>query len=194
MVKISELKLPKVRKEIPFVNGNGEKEKIVVYNSTEETKDKVIGIIEGHTSEDGELLIEPVDMLMELFPILTNIEIDIDLIDEVVANPKKEFVLANSEILTIINEINMEIAIAQNLEYERLLLLSEQIKGMNMVAYLNERMKRMKKLNDFDPLNANAYEERNRRELDEMEESYKKVQEIYEEAVKADKAEAESDE
>lgn len=194
MVKISELKLSKVRKEIPFVNGNGEKEKIVVYNATEETKDKVISIIEGHTSEDGELLIEPADMLMELFPILTNIEIDIDLIDEVVANPKKEFVLANSEILTIINEINMEMAIAQNLEYERLLLLSEQIKGMNMVAYLKERMNRMKKLNDFDPLNAKAYEERNRRELDEMEESYKKVHEIYEEAVKSDKTEAESDE
>lgn len=194
MVKISELKLPKIRKIIPFLNANGEKDSVTVYNIDEDVKESVIEIIKEHTSNDGVMEINGEDMLIKLFPLLTDIEIDVDTISDILRSPSKELILANSEIITIINEINMEMALNQNLEYERLLLLSEQIKGINMVAYLKDRMNSITPYRDFDPLNVEALEERDKRELEELRESYTKVKEIYEEAVKADKAEAESNE
>lgn len=194
MVKISELKLPKIRKIIPFLNANGDKDSVTVYNIDEDVKEKVINIIKEHTSEEGEIEINAEDMLIKLFPLLTDIEIDVETISDILKSPSKELILANSEILTIINEINMEMALSQNLEYEKLLLFSEQIKGINMIAYIKDRMKNITPYRDFDPLNTEALEGRNKKEIEEMRASYARVQEIYEEAVKADKAEAESNE
>ena len=84
----------------------------------------------------------------------------------------------------MINEINLETVMNQNLEYERLLILSEQMRGMNMVAFIKDRMERFDIKNDFDPLNADAMQRRNEIELEEARTSFKKVQEIYEDFVK----------
>lgn len=181
MVKISELKLPKIRKVIPFYGENGEEQTINIYNPTPETKSQMLEIIESSTDEFGELTINPYDMLIDVFPLFSDIEIDVDYIDDILESPTKEMVIINSEILSIINEINLETVMNQNTEYERMLILLEHMKGINMAAYLKDRAERYEVKNDFDPLNAEAKDRRNKIELDELQESYKKVQEIYEE-------------
>lgn len=181
MVKISELKLPKIRKVIPFYGENGEEQIINIYNPTPETKSQMLEIIESSTDEFGELTINPYDMLIDVFPLFSDIEIDVDYIDDILESPTKEMVIINSEILSIINEINLETVMNQNTEYERMLILLEHMKGINIAAYLKDRAERYEVKNDFDPLNAEAKDRRNKIELDELQESYKKVQEIYEE-------------
>ena len=181
MVKISELKLPKIRKVIPFYGENGEEQTINIYNPTPETKSQMLEIIESSTDEFGELTINPYDMLINVFPLFSDIEIDVDYIDDILESPTKEMVIINSEILSIINEINLETVMNQNTEYERMLILLEHMKGINMASYLKDRAERYDIKNDFDPLNAEAKDRRNKIELDELQESYKKVQEIYEE-------------
>lgn len=181
MVKISELKLPKIRKVIPFYGENGEEQTINIYNPTPETKSQMLEIIESSTDEFGELTINPYDMLIDVFPLFSDIEIDVDYIDDILESPTKEMVIINSEILSIINEINLETVMNQNTEYERMLILLEHMKGINMAAYLKDRAERYEVKNDFDPLNAEAKDRRNKIELDELQESYKKVHEIYEE-------------
>ena len=181
MVKISELKLPKIRKVIPFYGENGEEQTINIYNPTPETKSQMLEIIESSTDEFGELTINPYDMLISVFPLFSDIEIDVDYIDDILESPTKEMVIINSEILSIINEINLETVMNQNTEYERMLILLEHMKGINMASYLKDRAERYDIKNDFDPLNAEAKDRRNKIELDELQESYKKVQEIYEE-------------
>ena len=181
MVKISELKLPKIRKVIPFYGENGEEQTINIYNPTPETKSQMLEIIESSTDEFGELTINPYDMLINVFPLFSDIEIDVDYIDDILESPTKEMVIINSEILSIINEINLETVMNQNTEYERMLILLEHMKGINMASYLKDRAERYDIKNDFDPLNAEAKDRRNKMELEELQESYKKVQEIYEE-------------
>lgn len=181
MVKISELKLPKIRKVIPFYGENGEESTINIYNPTPDTKAKMLEIIEKSSDESGVLTIEPADMLKEVFPLFTDIEIDVDYIDDILENPTKEMIIINSEILSIINEINLETIMNQNTEYERLLLLLEQMKGINMASYIKQRAERYDIKNDFDPLNAEAKERRDKIELDELKKSLSEVKEIYEE-------------
>lgn len=181
MVKISELKLPKIRKVIPFYGENGEEQTINIYNPTPETKSQMLEIIESSTDEFGELTINPYDMLINVFPLFSDIEIDVDYIDDILESPTKEMVIINSEILSIINEINLETVMNQNTEYERMLILLEHMKGINMASYLKDRAERYEIKKDFDPLNAEAKDRRNKIELEELQESYKKVQEIYEE-------------
>lgn len=192
MVKISELKLPKIRKVIPFYGENGEEQIINIYNSTPETRAKFREIMDKNTDEEsGELTIDPMDMMIQVFPLFSDIEIDVDYIDDIIMNPTKEMILVNAEIISIMNEINLENIMNQNMEYEKLMLLMEQIKGVNMIAFIKEMAQRYDIKNDFDPLNAEAMTKRNEYELEQMKESYKKVQGIYEEVVaKSEQTEA----
>lgn len=187
MVKISELKLDKIRKNIPFIDANGDKQYIKIYNVTEETKQATLNIVRENVDEEGKVEIGEYDTLLKLFPLFTDLEIDTDNIEEIVKNPSKEMILINSEILSIINEISMEEAINQNIEYEKLILMYEQAKGLNMVAYLRERIDSTKLYRDFDPLNIEAKEEVKKRELEEMKASYEAVVKIYEETIQKEK-------
>lgn len=192
MVKISELKLPKIRKVIPFYGENGDEQIINVYNPTPETRAKFREIMDKNTDEEsGELTIDPMDMMIKVFPLFSDIEIDVDYIDDIIMNPTKEMILVNSEIISIMNEINLENIMNQNMEYERLLILMEQFKGINMVSYIRNEAQKYDIKNDFDPLNAESMRKRNENELTQIKESYKKVQGIYEEVVaKSEQTEA----
>lgn len=193
MVKLSEMKLSEIRKEITFIDPNGDKKVIKIYNPNSEDREKLTDIIKENTSEDGHLVLDGNKMLLDIFPILTDIEIDVDDIEAILDKPSRELVLVNSEINTIFNEISMDILIDQRHEYEKLLLLSEQMWGMNMVAYLREKMSKTAPLNDFDPLNSKAKEERNAKEIEELSESYMAMGQIYDKSIDESKKEVEVD-
>lgn len=187
------MELAKIRKEITFIDPNGDKKVIKIYNPNSEDREKLTNIIKENTSEDGHLVLDGNKMLLDIFPILTDIEIDVDDVVSILDKPSRELVLVNSEINTIFNEISMDILIDQRHEYEKLLLLIEQMWGMNMVAYLREKMSKTTPLNDFDPLNSKAKEERNAKEIEELSESYVAMGQMYDKAIDESKKEVEVD-
>ena len=84
IMNFSELKRKNIRKELS--------DGVVVYNPTTEQRKQILEIIVKNTKE-GELNIEPIDIFLDLIPMLTNVKMDLDkerdknIINEILNDP-----------------------------------------------------------------------------------------------------------
>lgn len=168
MVKISELKVSHLRKVIPYYDKNGVRKEIKVFNTTPQNRNNVIDLISKYVDEDGNVSVSAEDMLTKLIPIFTDIEMDIEDISEIIANPPKELVLVNAEINTIASELLVELLLDHESQINSLIVATEQAKVINLMGYLKERQSRLVPRNDFDPLNIEVQEARNKMDVDQL--------------------------
>lgn len=191
LVKISELRQTEIRTKFNYIGADKAEHEVIIYNPTPEARQKLLDIVGKNMDEDSDMFVTGEEMLRMIFPMLTNIEIDVDDIQEVLDNPTKVLMMANVEIQTIINEIVMEITLASRLEYEQMLVTLEQVKGLNMIQYIKMKADEFKPLRDFDPLNSNEKEARDRISLNEAKQALEATKEVYtklkEEEKEADK-------
>ena len=179
LVKISELRQTEIRTKFNYIGTDNEEHEVIIYNPTPEVRAKLLEVVGNNIDENSEMFVTGEEMLKIVIPLLTNIEIDVDDIQEVLDNPTKVLMMANVEIQTIINEIAMEITLANRLEYEQMLLTLEQVKGLNMIQYIKMKADEFKPLRDFDPLNSNEKEARDRISLNEAKEALESTREVY---------------
>ena len=132
MINLSDLKSKDIRKSID-ININGEIEEITVFNITPEYKEKLknkVQELNQKNLERDEFLSE---LLTDLFMECTNIAIDEDVI-EVLNNPSGDLLLVLQELLSIINEVEIEVFIEtyqqlcqmESMEYAKLNLLKAE--------------------------------------------------------------------
>lgn len=107
-IKFSELKQKKVRKIIDNV---GYENPIEIYNVTEDIRPKVTKIITNNMDgKTGELNIEARLVIVELLPMLSNVDLDLDLekdkeqINEILDNPSEILLQIVDEITEVIKE------------------------------------------------------------------------------------------
>lgn len=114
-IKLSALKKNEIRRQIVFTNQEGEKEIIKVKNPDNETKIKLMEFLAGRIKEDEtELTINPKDIMTNLLPLLTNIEIDTADIDVVIANPNAQLTEVFYHLGEIIQETINEMLMIQS--------------------------------------------------------------------------------
>lgn len=114
-IKLSALKKNEIRRQIVFTNQEGEKEIIKVKNPDNETKIKLMEFLAGRIKEDEtELTINPKDIMTNLLPLLTNIEIDVEDIDEVIDNPNPQLTEVFYHLGEIIQETINEMLMIQS--------------------------------------------------------------------------------
>lgn len=114
-IKLSALKKNEIRRQIVFTNQEGEKEIIKVKNPDNETKIKLMEFLADRIKEDEtELTINPKDIMTNLLPLLTNIEIDVEDMDEVIANPNAQLTEVFYHLGEIIQETINEMLMIQS--------------------------------------------------------------------------------
>ena len=112
-IKLSALKKNEIRREIVFTNQEGEKQIIKVKNT--ESKIKLMEFLAGRINEnEEELTINPKDIMVNLLPLLTNIEIDIEDMDEVIENPSSQLTEVFYHLGEIIQETINEMLMIQS--------------------------------------------------------------------------------
>lgn len=107
-VKFSELKQKKVRK---VIDGTSFENPIEIYNVTEDIRENVSKIItDNMNTKTGELNIEPRLIIVELLPLLTNIDLDLNLekdveqIKEIMDNPSEVLLDVVDELTEVVKE------------------------------------------------------------------------------------------
>lgn len=114
-IKLSALKKNEIRRQIVFTNQEGEKEIIKVKNPDNETKIKLMEFLADRIKEDEtELTINPKDIMTNLLPLLTNIEIDVEDMDEVIDNPNPQLTEVFYHLGEIIQETINEMLMIQS--------------------------------------------------------------------------------
>lgn len=114
-IKLSSLRKNEVRRKIVFTNQEGEKEVIIVKNPDNESKVKLMEFLVDRIKEDEtELTINPKDIMVNLLPLLTNIEIDIEDMDEIIDNPNQQLTEVFYHLGEIIQETINEMLMIQS--------------------------------------------------------------------------------
>lgn len=114
-IKLSSLRKNEIRRRIAFTNIEGEKEIITVKNPDNEEKIKLMEFLADRISEnESEVTIEPKDIMVNLLPLLTNIEIDTADIDVVIANPNAQLTEVFYHLGEIIQETINEMLMIQS--------------------------------------------------------------------------------
>ena len=114
-IKLSALKKNEIRREIVFTNQEGEKQIIKVKNPDTESKIKLMEFLADRINEnEEELTINPKDIMVNLLPLLTNIEIDIEDMDEVIENPSSQLTEVFYHLGEIIQETINEMLMIQS--------------------------------------------------------------------------------
>lgn len=114
-IKLSALKKNEIRRKITFTNAEGEKEIILVKNPNNETKVELMEFLANRIQEnEDELTIEPKDIMVNLLPLLTNIEIDVDDMDEIIDNPNPQLTEVFYHLGEIIQETINEMLMIQS--------------------------------------------------------------------------------
>ena len=114
-IKLSSLKKNDIRRKIVFTNQEGEKEIITVKNPDNESKVKLMEFLAGRIGDnDTEITIEPKDILVNLLPLLTNIEIDTNDVDVIIENPSTQLTEVFYHLGEIIQETINEMLMIQS--------------------------------------------------------------------------------
>ena len=114
-IKLSSLKKNEIRRKISFTNQEGEKEIITVKNPDNESKVKLMEFLASRIKEDEtELTINPRDIMVNLLPLLTNIEIDVEDMDDIIDNPNPQLTEVFYHLGEIIQETINEMLMIQS--------------------------------------------------------------------------------
>ena len=114
-IKLSSLRKNDIRQKIVFKNQDGEKEIILVKNPDNESKVKLMEFLVNRIDEnETELTIEPKDILVNLLPLLTNIEIDTKDVDVIIENPSSQLTEVFYHLGEIIQETINEMLMIQS--------------------------------------------------------------------------------
>ena len=150
-IKLSALKKNEIRRQIVFTNQEGEKEIIKVKNPDNETKIKLMEFLADRIKEDEtELTINPKDIMTNLLPLLTNIEIDVEDMDEIIDNPNSQLTEVFYHLGEIIQETINEMLMIQssNLSMVSQNTIMEDIQSkVNKVSQNAPKKGRKKKVN-----------------------------------------------
>ena len=114
-IKLTSLRKNDIRRKIVFTNQEGEKEIITVKNPDNESKVKLMEFLAGRIGDnDTEITIEPKDILVNLLPLLTNIEIDTNDVDVIIENPSTQLTEVFYHLGEIIQETINEMLMIQS--------------------------------------------------------------------------------
>ena len=114
-IKLSSLRKNEIRRRIAFTNIEGEKEIITIKNPDNEEKIKLMEFLADRIKEDEtELTINPKDIMTNLLPLLTNIEIDTADIDVIIDNPNAQLTEVFYHLGEIIQETINEMLMIQS--------------------------------------------------------------------------------
>lgn len=114
-IKLSSLRKNDIRQKIVFKNQDGEKEIILVKNPDNESKVKLMEFLVNRIDEnETELTIEPKDILVNILPLLTNIEIDTKDVDVIIENPSSQLTEVFYHLGEIIQETINEMLMIQS--------------------------------------------------------------------------------
>lgn len=114
-IKLSSLRKNEIRRRIAFTNIEGEKEIITIKNPDNEEKIKLMEFLADRISEnESEVTIEPKDIMVNLLPLLTNIEIDTADIDVIIDNPNAQLTEVFYHLGEIIQETINEMLMIQS--------------------------------------------------------------------------------
>ena len=114
-IKLSSLRKNEIRRRIAFTNIEGEKEIITVKNPDNEEKIKLMEFLADRISEnESEVTIEPKDIMVNLLPLLTNIEIDVEDMDDIIDNPNPQLTEVFYHLGEIIQETINEMLMIQS--------------------------------------------------------------------------------
>ena len=114
-VKLSSLKKREVRRKIVFTDEMGVQEVITVKNPSEEDKETIVRFLgEKIDTAKEEFDIDPKDIMVNFLPLLTNIEVDEEDIDHIIANPSTQLVEVHYHIAEIIQEVLNEMLMAKS--------------------------------------------------------------------------------
>lgn len=150
-IKLSALKKNEIRRKIVFTNQEGETEIITVKNPDNESKIKLMEFLADRIKEDEtELTINPKDIMVNLLPLLTNIEIDVEDMDEIIDNPNSQLTEVFYHLGEIIQETINEMLMIQssNLSMVSQNTIMEDIQSkVNKVSQNAPKKGRKKKVN-----------------------------------------------
>lgn len=114
-IKLTSLRKNDIRRKIVFTNQEGEKEIITVKNPDNESKVKLMEFLADRIGDnDTEITIEPKDILVNLLPLLTNIEIDTNDVDVIIENPSTQLTEVFYHLGEIIQETINEMLMIQS--------------------------------------------------------------------------------
>lgn len=114
-VKLSSLKKREIRRKIVFTDEMGVQEVITVKNPSEEDKETIVRFLgEKIDTAQEEFDIDPKDIMVNFLPLLTNIEVDEEDIDHIIANPSTQLVEVHYHIAEIIQEVLNEMLMAKS--------------------------------------------------------------------------------
>lgn len=114
-IKLSSLRKNEIRRRIAFTNIEGEKEIITIKNPDNEEKIKLMEFLADRISEnESEVTIEPKDIMVNVLPLLTNIEIDTADIDVIIDNPNAQLTEVFYHLGEIIQETINEMLMIQS--------------------------------------------------------------------------------
>ena len=114
-VKLSSLKKNEIRRKISYTNQLGENEIIIVKNPDTESKITLMEFLASRIKEDEtELTINPRDIMVNLLPLLTNIEIDVEDMDDIIDNPNPQLTEVFYHLGEIIQETINEMLMIQS--------------------------------------------------------------------------------
>ncbi len=114
-IKLTSLRKNDIRRKIVFTNQEGEKEIITVKNPDNESKVKLMEFLVDRIGDnDTEITIEPKDILVNLLPLLTNIEIDTNDVDVIIENPSTQLTEVFYHLGEIIQETINEMLMIQS--------------------------------------------------------------------------------
>lgn len=114
-ISLSSLKKREIRRKIVLTNELGEKDFIIVRNPNEEEKIEIMKFVGGRIREnESEMTISPKDVMETFLPMLTNVEIDVEDMEDIIANPSPQLVEVHYHIAEIIQEIINEMLMQQS--------------------------------------------------------------------------------
>lgn len=114
-IKLSSLRKNEIRRRIAFTNIEGEKEIITIKNPDNEEKIKLMEFLADRISgNESEVTIEPKDIMVNVLPLLTNIEIDTADIDVIIDNPNAQLTEVFYHLGEIIQETINEMLMIQS--------------------------------------------------------------------------------
>ena len=114
-IKLSSLKKNEIRRKISYTNQLGENEIIIVKNPDTESKITLMEFLASRIKEDEtELTINPRDIMVNLLPLLTNIEIDVEDMDDIIDNPNPQLMEVFYHLGEIIQETINEMLMIQS--------------------------------------------------------------------------------
>ena len=145
MVKLTELKLNKIRKQIP-ININGEEKLITIYNPIGKKREQILEILDkGNKLSDKEVA---ADMLYKsILKELVDIDVDLKSSKGLLKAPTMQLLELNHEIDEILHEIQYEFITGQIRQLNANRIAAMATVSINKVKQLQE---------DMDKLNGNV--------------------------------------